>query len=301
MRGPHHHGNHHHESEGRRIGIAFWLNAGFAVVELIGGLLTNSVAVLSDAVHDLGDSLAIGSGWVAARLARREPDIRYTYGYRRLSLLSAAVNSLVLIVGSAWIVGEAVPRLLAPEAPHAGGMFGLGLLGIAVNGAGALALRRGRSRNERILSWHLIEDTLGWLAVLIGAVVIHFTGWAIVDPLLSIAFTLLILINVTRHLRATLQLFLQRTPDPRLTEAVRHALEDIPDVASSHHLHLWSLDGERHVLTVHLLLARALSAAAQVDLKQALDARLRPFGLAHTTIELEQPAETCRDQSDGER
>lgn len=291
--GHHHHGHGHGETS--RIGLAFWLNAGFAIIELIGGVLTNSVAILSDAIHDLGDSLAIGFGWGAARLAGRAPDTSYTYGYRRLSLLSAALNGVILTAGSIWVISQAVPRLWAPELPHTGGMFGLAVLGVLVNGAGALRLRQGRTLNERMLSWHLVEDTLGWVAVLIASVAIHFTGWAILDPLLSIAFTGLILFNVVRHLRSTLRLFLQTAPDPALTGELRNKLESLPEVAASHHLHLWSLDGEHHVLTAHLLLARELSSAEQRALKQAIEDRLRGYALAHTTIELELPTEVCRD------
>lgn len=282
-------------SESGRIGLAFWLNAGFAIIELIGGLLTNSVAILADAVHDLGDSLAIALGWGAARLAGRTPDQRYTYGYRRLSLLSAAINGAILLLGSIWVMSQALPRLWAPELPHTGGMFALAVLGVAMNGAGAIGLRGGRTLNERMLSWHLLEDMLGWLAVLVGSVVMHFTGWAVIDPLLSLGVTLLILFNVARNLRQTARLFLQRTPDPALTEQVRQRLEAVPLITGSHHLHLWSLDGDHHVLTAHLIVAQELTAAEQRNLKGTIDDALRPFGLAHTTIELELPAETCRD------
>lgn len=293
----HRHGHGHgHGGESARIGFAFWLNASFALVELVGGLLTNSVAILADALHDLGDSAAIGLGWMAARGAGRAPDLHYTYGYRRLSLLSAAVNGAILVVGSIGVIALALPRLWEPVLPHTTGMFGFALLGLVVNGAGALRLRKGRTLNERMLSWHLIEDTLGWFAVLVASVVIHFTGWAVLDPLLSLAVAALILVNVVRNLRATVRLFLQRTPDPQLAGTLRETLEALPEVDAAHHLHLWSLDGEHHVLTTHLRLARELGPAEQRALKERIDAALHGFGLAHTTIELELPDETCRDQ-----
>lgn len=291
----HHHSHSHGTSESARIGLAFWLNLGFALIEFIGGFLTNSVAIMSDAVHDLGDSLAIGFGWIASHAARRAPDTSFTYGYRRLSLLSAALNGLILTAGSLWVISEAVPRLWQPELPHTSGMFGLAVLGVAVNGFAALRLRSGGTANERMLSWHLIEDTFGWLAVLIGSGLIHLTGWAIVDPLLSIGFTLIILYNVTRNLRSTIKLFLQVSPDRALTEQLRRTLEGLPGVRSSHHLHLWSLDGQHHVLTVHLELDDQVSPAGQLALKREIRQRLRQFDLAHTTIEFEFPDESCRD------
>ncbi len=290
--GGHHH---HHYSASERIGFAFWLNFIFTLIELVGGVLTNSIAIISDAVHDLGDTLAIGFGWGASKLSERAPDARFTYGYRRLSLLSALVNGLILTIGSIWILMQAIPRLWAPELPHTGGMLGLALLGVTVNGIAAFRLSAGASQNEKMMSWHLIEDTLGWAAVLVGAVVMHFTGWALIDPLLSLGVTLFILINVVRNLRVTLKLFLQVSPDHALTGRIRSALEALDGVSGSHHLHLWSLDGEHHVLTAHLTLAAELDNTQQLKLKQDIHELLEPFELAHTTIEFELPSERCRD------
>lgn len=293
----HHHSHSHAHSHGEsaRIGFAFWLNAGFALVEFVGGLLTNSVAITSNAVHDFGDALAIGFGWLASRLALREPDMDYTYGYRRLSLLSALINGLILSIGSIWVIARALPRLWQPQPPELGGMFALALLGVAVNTIAALRLRGGASQNEKILSWHLLEDVLGWCAVLLASVVIYFTGWNAIDALLSILVALFILFNVARNLRNTLRLFLQVSPDRRLTQEIRTALEALDEVDSAHHLHLWSLDGRHHVLTTHLTLKDELDTEQQLRLKQAIHELLEPFALAHTTIEFEFPAEVCRD------
>ena len=293
-----HHGHHHHHhySESERIGFAFWLNFVFTLIELVGGLMTNSVAIVSDAVHDFGDTLAIGFGWGASKLAKRAPDAHYTYGYRRLSLLSALINCVILSVGSIWVLSQAIPRLWAPQLPHTGGMLGLALLGLAANGIAAFRLSGGTSQNAKVMTWHLLEDTLGWAAVLIGAAVMHVTGWALIDPLLSLGVTLFILINVVRNLRVTLRLFLQVSPDRELTERIRSELEALDGIGGSHHLHLWSLDGEHHVLTVHLTLANEHDSAQQLQLKQAIHERLEPFGLTHTTIEFELPSEHCRDR-----
>jgi cobalt-zinc-cadmium efflux system protein len=191
---------------------------------------------------------------------------------------------------------NAVPRLWAPQAPHVQGMFWLALLGIAVNGVGALRLRGGHTQNEKVLSWHLLEDVLGWAAVLIASVAIHFTGWNIIDPLLSIGFTLFILYNVVFNLRDTLRLFLQKAPADGLTETIRTQLLHLDGIDDVHHLHMWSLDGQHHVLTVHIVLKAELEASAQLALKQQIHELLEPYALAHTTIEFEFPAETCRDQ-----
>ncbi len=292
-----HHHHHHHEADGR-IGVAFFLNFGFTIIEFIGGLLTNSTAILADAVHDLGDTLSIGLGWLLARLGRRPASAHYTYGYQRLSLLGALINALVLIAGSLWVLSEAIPRLQDPPMPDALGMTWLAILGVVVNGAAAWRLSGGRTLNEKVLNWHLLEDVLGWLAVLIVSLVLQVVEWPILDPLLSIVFTLFILVNVLRNLRTTLRLFLQGVPEAGLGEEIRAKLLALPHVTDVHHLHLWSLDGEHHVLTAHLVLDIPLSAEAQREVKDAIREACEDCDISHSTIELEQAEEPCRDARD---
>ncbi len=301
MSSHHHHGHHHNHShvpEGSdaRIATAFALNLVFTIIEFIGGVLTNSTAIMADAVHDLGDSLSIGMAWFLARQSRKQASPGFTYGYRRLSLLGAAINGLVLVVGSIWVLTAAIPRLWAPEMPHAQGMFALAILGVLVNGVAAWRLSGGKTLNERVLNWHLIEDVLGWVAVLIVSVVLMFVDWPILDPLLSLAFTVFILVNVVRTLRLTVKLFLQANPDIEETEKLRAALLDIEHVADLHHLHVWSLDGEHNVMTAHLLLDVAISRQVHARVKQAVDEVVSGYGFAHTTVELEQLEERCRDE-----
>ncbi|GAB2914856.1 cation diffusion facilitator family transporter [Rheinheimera gaetbuli] len=293
----HHHRHHHHHAhtESSNIALAFWLNFSFAIIEFIGGIFTNSVAIIADAIHDLGDSLAIGFAWIASKVAAKQPTSRYSYGFRRWSLLSALISGLILLLGSAWVLSEAIPRLWQPELPHTGGMFLLALLGIAVNGMAVLRLRRGKTQNEKVLSWHLLEDVLGWVAVLLGAILMHFTGWAWLDPVLCIAFTMFILVNVLKSLRQTLALFLQVTPDPALQQQISAQLAELDFVKSIHHLHLWSLDGEQHVLTMHVEITTPAEAEQQIAYKQQIAKVLAPYQLSHTTVEFEISGEACRD------
>jgi len=289
-----HHHHHHHGDESKNIAVAFWLNFSFSLIELVGGLLTNSVAILADAMHDFGDSMAIAFAWGAAKVAGKAPNQRYSYGYRRWSLLSALVNSLILVAGSLWILVEAVPRLWQPVLPHAPGMMALAVVGVLVNGAAVMKLRLGKTQNEQVLTWHLLEDVFGWVAVLLGSVLIYLTGWAVIDPLLSIGFTLFILLNVWRNLRRTFGLFLQISPDPAMAMELETELKALDFVADVHHLHLWSLDGEKHVLTAHLV----LTATEHQDImayKQQIRDLLQPYQLQHTTIEFEFSSEPCRD------
>ena len=292
------HDHHDHAGDNRRIGWAFFLNLGFTITEFIGGWLTNSTAIMADAVHDLGDSISIGLAWFLARLSRRKATTSFTYGYRRFSLLGALINGIVLVAGSIWVLGEALPRLQAPEMPQAQGMLLLAIFGVVVNGYAAWKLSAGKTLNERVLNWHLLEDVLGWVAVLIVAVVLMFFDWPLLDPLLSIAFTAFILFNVVRNLTTTLRLFLQASPDGERAKAIRRLLEALPHVESVHHLHLWSLDGEHDVLTAHLVLDTPVDAATQIALKRRIADSLAPLSLEHTTIEFEFPGEHCRDEAD---
>jgi cobalt-zinc-cadmium efflux system protein len=290
------HGHQHDlQRESSNIALAFWLNFGFAVLEIVGGLLTNSVAIIADAIHDLGDSLAIAFSWLASKIAAKQPTQSYSYGYRRWSLLSAFISGLILLIGSAWVLSEAIPRLWQPQLPHTGGMFILAILGIAVNGIAVLRLRNGKTQNEKVLSWHLFEDVLGWVAVLLGAVLMYFTGWAWLDPALCIGFTLFILLHVINSLRQTTALFLQVSPDPALQQQIYTQLTALDFVKSVHHLHLWSLDGQQHVLTMHIEVATPTELSQQVVYKQRIAKLLAPFELSHTTVEFELSGEACRD------
>ncbi|MRJ43086.1 MULTISPECIES: cation diffusion facilitator family transporter [Idiomarina] len=292
-----HHHNHDHSKDmpSKRLGWAFVLNFVFTIIEFIGGFLTNSTAILADAVHDLGDSLSLGLAWILNKLGKKQANQHFTYGYKRLNLAGAFINAVVLIAGSAWVLVEAIPRLWNPQMPVADGMIALAVVGITVNGFAAYKLSEGKTLNERVINWHLLEDVFGWVAVLIVGIVLLFVDWPILDPILSIGFTLFILVNVLRNLWATLKLFIQATPDKKTYKQVADALLELPHVADLHHLHFWSLDGEEHVLTVHLVLSKNLDIEARSDLKQRIDDVLAPYALSHTTVELEDPDEACRD------
>ena len=292
------HDHSHSHGSNNRIGWAFFLNVTFTIIEFIGGILTNSTAIMADAVHDLGDSLSIGFAWFLSKVSEKGSNSEFTYGYRRLSLLGALINGLVLIIGSAWVLTEAIPKLLQPEMPMVEGMIALAVFGVLVNGFAAYKLSKGKTLNERILNWHLLEDVLGWVAVLIVSIVLLFVDWPILDPALSILFTLYILINVAKNLWHTIRLFLQAIPDKELSKSVYKTLIELEKVDSIHHLHLWSLDGEHHVLTAHLALQDALSMQQQLELKKSIAERLSKFNLEHTTIELEMTDEQCRDASE---
>lgn len=287
--------NHNHNQSSSRIAWAFFLNVSFTIIEFIGGWLTNSTAIMADAVHDLGDSLSIGLAWLLGKLSSKQSTPEFSYGYHRFSLLGALLNSVVLVTGSIWVLSEAIPKLFNPEMPIVEGMLGLAVLGVVVNGFAAIKLSQGKTLNEKVLNWHLLEDVLGWVAVLIVSIVLLFVDWPILDPALSIIFTLFILFNVAKNLWRTLRLFLQAAPDKALVESLQESLSTLEEVQSIHHLHVWSLDGEQHVVTAHLVLLRALPMTEQRELKNRIAEKLEPYHLAHTTIEFEMMDESCRD------
>lgn len=286
---------HHSDQSSQRIGWAFVLNVGFTIIEFVGGLLTNSTAIMADAVHDLGDSLSIGTAWVLSLLSKKKASSSFTYGYKRLSLIGALINGIVLIAGSVWVLLQALPRLFDPVMPEAEGMLALAILGVVVNGFAAYKLSAGTTLNEKVLNWHLLEDVLGWAAVLIVSIVLLIVELPILDPLLAVGFTLFILFNVARNTWYAVKLFVQAVPEHGLIEKVRKELLTISQVDSIHHEHAWSLDGESTVYTAHLEMSSPMSSEEQLWIKNQVAKKLQEFEFSHTTIELEFPQEDCRD------
>jgi cobalt-zinc-cadmium efflux system protein len=277
----------HTHQTAHNLRLAFFLNLGFTLAEIVGGLYTNSVAILSDAVHDLGDSISLGMAWYLENLAQRKGDARFTYGYRRFSLLGVLLTTSVLLVGSIFILVESLPRLMAPEPANARGMVIFALVGISVNGIAALRLRQGASFNARAVAWHLFEDVLGWVAVLAVSVILLFRPIYILDAILSILITLYISWNVIGNLRKTLALFLQGVPENMNIDEIDAQLRSIADVESTHHTHIWSLDGEHHVLTTHVVVDERLSKDAIVCLRHDLQTLISTLEISHSTIEIE--------------
>lgn len=285
------HGHSHGKPD--NIRLAFFLNLAFTILEIIGGLLTNSVAIISDAIHDLGDSLSLGLAWFLENYAGRESDTKYSYGYRRFSLLGALINSSVLLVGSALILSRSVPRLFAPEPTDETGMLVLAVIGIVVNGIGMIRLRGDSSMNARVIGLHLLEDVLGWVAVLIVSIVLFFTDLYILDPLLSILITAWIVFNVVRNLRETLSVFLQRVPRDMDLADIIDRIRQVENVVDTHHTHIWSLDGEHHVLSTHIIVAPETTRQQVICVKGDIKTVLEEFHLDHLTLDIEYGDADC--------
>jgi cobalt-zinc-cadmium efflux system protein len=277
----------------RNIRIVFILNLLFTAIEIIGGFWTNSMAILSDALHDLGDSFALGITLILDKLSHRVSDEKYSYGYQRFNLLAALINTIILVIGSIFIFSEAIPRLSHPEHSNAQGMVIFAIIGIVVNGAAALRLRGSKSQNTKIIAWHLLEDVLGWTAVLIVAFVLLFKDIHILDPLLSILITAYVLYNVLKNLKKTLSLFLQGVPEDIEIKKLEENILNQPRVKSVHHTHIWSLDGENHVLTTHVVVFKHTTRIQINQIKKSIMALISGHHFEHTTIEIEYEDENC--------
>jgi len=287
----HHHAHGDHSTS--KIRIAFFINLGFSVIELIGGLYTNSVAILSDALHDLGDSMSLGVSWYFQKVARKGRDKEFSYGYRRFSVLGAVINSLVLVVGSILILTEAIPRLFDPTTPDAQGMIYLAIGGILANGLAAYKLHGGHSLNERAVYLHLLEDVLGWVATLIAALIMLYQDWPIVDSLLAIFISLFILFNVYKNLKKALKIILQGTPEEINPKRIDELLRAIPKVISTHDCHIWSMDGQYHILSIHLVVEKYNELQELSEVKKKAKELLKNEHIDHATIEFETEDEKC--------
>lgn len=277
----------HQQHSTKNIRIAFFLNLGFTILEIIGGLYTNSLAILSDALHDIGDSFSLGIAWYFQKKASKGRDLEYTYGYRRFSVVGAIINSFILIVGSVIIISKAIPRILNPEEADAQGMILLAIVGVLVNGAAVLRLKKGISINERAVMLHLMEDVLGWVAVLIGSIVIYFTDYYVIDAYLSMAIGLYVLFNVYKNMKSAFAIILQRVPKNIDIEKLGNYLSNYEGVKSFHDLHVWSLDGIKNVLTVHIVLCEDKTASQRARFVEELKNGLEAYEIDHSTVELD--------------
>lgn len=271
----------------RNMLFAFLLNFCFAIFELVGGLLTNSISIISDAIHDLGDSLSIGTSLVLEKKSEKKANAKYTYGYLRYSVLGALITALVLLVGSVFVVYNSICRFIAPTTVNYDGMLIFAIIGTVVNGLAAFKTSHGHSLNEKTLSLHMLEDVLGWLAILVGSVIIKLTGWHIIDPILSLAIAVFILYHAFGHIKEVLDIILEKAPEGVCGDDVVQTLREIEKVKDVHHLHLWTMDGNLHYATVHILIDEDATVDEFEEIKHHVRHTLEHEGISHCTIELE--------------
>lgn len=292
----HDHSHHHHSN--KNLKVAFFLNLAFTIIEVFAGMYVNSMAIIADAIHDMGDSLSLGTAWYLQEKSNKAANKKYSYGYRRFSLFGALINCVVLIAGGIYAIIETIDRFINPEIPDAAGMMWFALLGIAVNGYAAWKLSSGKSMNEKVVSWHLLEDVLGWVAILIVAIVLQFKEIAYLDPALSVLITLYILWNSIKKLKETLFIFLQGKPKDINKGEIINEILAVNGVISAHDTHIWSLDGEHHVFTTHVKVAKLNNFNELVVLKTKIKEILAQHHFEHYTVETDLDSENCEFENE---
>jgi cobalt-zinc-cadmium efflux system protein len=272
----------------KKILIAFLLNLLFSIMEFIGGIITNSVAIISDSIHDIGDAMSIGTSYFLERKSTKKPDNKYTYGYSRYSVLGSIITIFILISGSILVIYNSILRLLNPVEINYNGMMMFAVIGVIINFLAAYFTKEGNSLNQKSVNLHMLEDVLGWIVVLIGAIIMKFTDIKIIDPILSIGVAVFIFINALKTLKEIVDLFLEKTPKNIDIEEIKEHLLQIKGVIGVHHIHVRSIDGFNNYATMHVVVD-----CDYKEIKHKIKDELEEHGIMHTTIEFEEKGEKC--------
>lgn len=274
--------SHTHHSHTDNIKLAALINITFTAIEIVGGVLTNSLAIIADSFHDLGDSVVLISAWRFEKLADKKPDWKRSFGYRRLSLLSALLNAAVILGGTAVVIFQAIGRLVAPQPVHPEGMIILAFVGITANLVGASRLRGGKSVNEKVLSWHFMGDVFGWVAILISATIIKFTNYYILDPIFTIGFSVFILYGLWKNSRELFNIFLEGAPSNVSLSELTEKVGRIEGVSKVYDVHLWSMDGKHNYLSLKAI----VTSSDTKNINNKMSEIFEEYGVSHSTIEL---------------
>ena len=270
----------------KNILIAFVLNISFSLFEFFGGIFTKSVAILSDAIHDLGDAIAIGISYFMERKSKKKADSKYTYGYIRYSVLGGVITTTILLVGSSLVIIGAIKRLFNPVEINYSGMIIFAIIGVILNFIAAYVTKEGDSINQKAVNLHMLEDVLGWIVVLIGAIIMNFTDIKVLDSLMSIGVALFIFINALKNLKKVIDLFLEKTPDNVDIDHLKSHLLEIKGVDDIHHIHVWSIDGYYNYATMHIV-----SKSKNISkIKEEIREELSEHNIHHAILETEEEA-----------
>lgn len=275
----------------KNILIAFILNLAFSIFEFAGGIFTGSVAIISDSVHDMGDAASIGISYFLEKKSKRNPDNKYTYGYARFSVIGSLITTVILIFGSCAVIFNAAKRIIYPTDINYDGMIIFAVIGIIVNCLAAFFTREGDSLNQKAVNLHMLEDVLGWVVVFIGAVVMRFTDISLIDPIMSVAVSVFILINAIKNLKAITDLFLEKMPDGIDIDEIKEHIFHIEGIKDIHHIHIRSIDGINNCATMHIVTDRDAA-----EIKNLVREELHEHGICHATLEIEGENEDCSDK-----
>lgn len=275
----------------KNILIAFILNLTFSILEFIGGAFTNSVAIISDSVHDMGDALSIGISYFLEKKSQKQPNEKYTYGYVRYSVLGSVITTVILLIGSIFIIYNSILRIINPVEINYNGMIIFAIFGVVINFVAAYFTREGDSLNQKSVNLHMLEDVLGWVVVLIGAVLMRIFDIKFLDPILSICVAVFILINAYKNFKASLNVFLEKTPEDIDIAELKEHLKEIDGIVDIHHVHVWSIDGFKNYATMHVIVKNDGR-----EIKDKVRQELKEHGIAHVTVEIEHENEGCGSQ-----
>lgn len=275
----------------RNILVAFILNLSFSILEMIGGFFTNSVAIISDAVHDMGDSFSIGVSYFLEKKSKKKPDSKYTYGYVRYSVLGAIITNTILVSGSVLVIYNALMRIVNPVDINYNGMIIFAIFGVIINFLAAYFTREGDSLNQKAVNLHMLEDVLGWGVVLIGAIVIKFTEINLIDSLLSIGVACYVLYNALISFKDIVDLFLEKVPSNINVSELQEHLLKMKNIDDVHHVHVWSIDGVNNYATMHVV-SKVKNTS---DLKKEIREELGEHGINHVTIEIDEDKDDCSE------
>ncbi len=274
----------------KNILLAFILNLSFSVFEFFGGIFTGSVAIMSDALHDMGDALSIGAAYFLEKKSKKHPDTKYTYGYRRYSVLGGLITTVILLTGSVLVIINSIRKIISPSEINANGMIIFAVIGVIVNFAAALFTRKGDSLNQKAVNLHMLEDVLGWAVVLMASVVIRLTGFTLIDPIMSIGVAVFILINAYKNLKDIADIFLEKTPANIDVTKIAEHIENIKGIKGVHHIHVRTIDGSTNFATMHIV-----TNEQSKEMKDKVRKTLKEHGITHATLELEFENEICEN------
>jgi len=270
--------------------IAFLLNLFFSIFEFIGGIFTNSISIISDSIHDFTDSISIGISYILEKVSKKKPNKKYTYGYLRYSVLGALITTIILLIGSIFIIYNAIKRIINPVEINYNGIIIFAIVGVIVNFIAARITHHGHSLNQKSINLHMLEDLFGWIIVLVGAIAMKFTNFSIIDSILSIILAIFILINALKNLINVINIFLEKVPNNILIDKIKEELENIEGVFNIHHMHIWSMDGYNNCATVHVVANKNIN-----KVKKLIRNVFHENNINHVTIEIENNKEVCGD------
>ena len=274
----------------KNILIAFILNLSFSIFEFIGGTITNSIAIISDAIHDIGDSLSIGLSYFLEKKSKKEPNEKYTYGYARYSVIGSLITTTILLLGSIIVIYNAIKRIINPVEINYNGMIIFAIIGTIINFLAVYFTKEGNSLNQKAVNLHMLEDTLGWIVVLIGSIIMKFTNILIIDSMLSILVAIFILIHALKSFKKVLDLFLEKIPNNISIKQIKEHILKIKNIIDVHHIHIWSIDGYNNYATMHIV-----TNENSKEIKEKIRKELKHLGISHVTIEIEKKEEICSD------